>query len=517
MRRLLVSAAQMPGYVRFRKALQAPELAQRATLARVLKGLEATGTAERYQLTATTTYEQFRARVPVTDYTFWEDAILAQKSGARANAVCATPERYQPTSGSTAAQKWIPYPSAFTGEMDAAIQAWMGDVALRFGGAFGGSQYWSLSWLPIEQRVHRPSNDDLELLPAWKRLLLEHVMAVPAQVTYTPTMEESQFATLAYLCARADLSLISVWSPTFWLTLLDRLNLWREDLAETLATGRWTRPGWSAHNLIAPRRPAVAQILKRHQGAELYPYLWPRLRLISCWDSASSAPWAERVRAEHPGVHVQGKGLWATEGVITIPFQGQFPAALTSHFLEWQDLENERVHPTWELREGQVVQPLLSGAHGLLRYKLNDGLTVSGRLHATPTFTFQGRCRETDLVGEKLSARLTEDAFREVEAKTGVRPLTLFAVRTRTRAPYYLLLANENDVPCAALSASTDAALARVFHYRLARELGQLGPVEVRRSASPEALYQKILERKGMLTGDIKFESLAEIAEEHLP
>lgn len=515
MRRLLVTASQLPGHVRFLRALKDPHQAQMAALRRVITSLEYTNTAERLGLYPGMSYEDFAAKVPVTEYAYWEKDILAQKAGAPAQ-VCVQTERYQPTSGSTSAQKWIPYSKQFMREMDAALQAWMGDVGLTHGRAFGGCQYWSLSWLPQSQRENRPSNDDLELLPAWKRMVLERVMAVPSAVTFTKTMDESQFATLAYLCERRDLSLVSVWSPTFWLTLLDRLETWREPLAETLRSGSWKLAGWDSRGLRAPRDPAAAELLSSRSGLDLYAALWPRLKLISCWDSAGSADWAGEVRRRHPKALVQGKGLWATEGVITIPFRGRFPAAITSHFLEFLDLDTGKIHPTWDLRAGQNVQPLLSGGHGLLRYKLNDGLVVKENLLATPTFEFRGRLRETDLVGEKMSSGLAESAFDQVESVTGVRPLSLFAVRTKGKSPYYMLLVKNCDVCPVVIGETTERALGQVFHYRLARELGQLGPVRVQMHAQPETLYQRVQVAKGMLSGDIKMEALTEIAEELL-
>ncbi len=515
MKSLVVLGAQMPGYLRFRSSLRQPENCQRRVLREILGSIEGSVSARRYGIEQNTSYEKFMSAVPVTDYSFWEEDILKQKQTGE-SVICGGVQRFQPTSGSTSAQKWIPYSQSFLKEMDSAIQAWIGDAALKHRAAFRGCQYWSLSWLPQDQRDSRPSNDDLELLPAWKRFLMEGFMAVPAAVTYTRTMEESQFATLAYLCSRRNLSLISVWSPTFWLKLVEQLKAWQEPLARTLHSGSWTMPNLQGQ-VAAPRSVSAARILERFSGEELLKRLWPKLKMISCWDSAGSRQWAENVRQNQPSVEVQGKGLWATEGVITVPFQGRYPAAITSHFLEWLDLDDGRVLPTWKLRPGQQVLPLLSGGHGLLRYKLNDSLLVTGFLQETPTFQFMGRLRETDLVGEKLSAVLAEEAFAAVESETGVRPLSLFAVRTEKRTPYYLALARHSDVQPRVIEEKIETALAKIFHYKLARELGQLGPVQVHLSDHPEAVYQQVFQKKGMLAGDIKFEALSEIAEHLLP
>jgi hypothetical protein len=511
----LLTAAQLPGYLRFVQALRHPEIAQRRRLREIIRSLGDSESVSRYGLRLDMTYEEFAKAVPLTTYNDWEPLILEQIN-THTHKICIETRRYQPTSGSTAAHKWIPYTRAFMKEMDSAVQAWLGDVGLRQGQALRGAQYWSLSWLPQDQRAHRPSNDDLELLPGWKRKILQKMMAVPAAVTFADTMEESQFATLAYLCSRQDLTLVSVWSPTFWLTLLDRLTEWQPLLAETLSTGKWAFPNFKA-TLPAPRNIQAARLLETMAGEGLLKKLWPILSQISCWDSAGSELWTKKIRATFPGVTVQGKGLWATEGVITIPFQNKFPAAVTSHFLEWIDLDSLAVLPTWKLKKGQRVQPVLTGGHGLLRYKLNDSLEVTDFIQETPTLEFRGRLRETDLVGEKISPQLTMETFDIVEKALDAKLMSLFAVRSLTSQPYYMVLARENGADSNKIGAAVEESLCRIFHYKLARELGQLGAIRVRVEKNPELIYQEIFERKGMLSGDIKIEPLVEVSEEFLP
>lgn len=511
----LVLGAQIPGYLRFKSALKNPERAQRTKLKQILTSLAGSHISSKFNLTTNMSYESFRNQVPTTDYEFWKDFILEQKNTGK-NILCTGIKRYQPTSGSTSSQKYIPYSKCFMNEMDQAIQAWLGDLGLSSRKAFSGCQYWSLSWLPEAQRALHPGNNDLELLPSWKAHLLEKTMAVPSNVNMTHTMEESQFATLSYLCTRKDITLVSVWSPTFWLVLLHQLDRWQEIIAHTLETGEWKYPSWSS-NLIPPKKnKSAADILRSKKNEDLYKTLWPRLNFISCWDSAGSQTWANEIRKKHPGVRVQGKGLWATEGVFTIPFKNRYPAAITSHFFEWIDLDNGQIHPTWELRKGQKVQPLLTSASGLLRYKMCDELVVADFLKNTPTFEFKGRLRETDLVGEKLSNQLVQETFESLCLESGVRPVSMLAVRTKKCRPYYLVLTHECEASEEFLENKIEDSLSRVFNYKLAREMGQLDKVKVRKEQQPEEFYYQSFTRKGMLKGDIKLEALAEISEEFL-
>jgi len=57
-----------------------------------------------------------------------------------------------------------------------------------------------------------------------------------------PSIEHFRYTTLLCLLGCEDLALISVWSPTFLLTLLDDLPLWVDSLCGDLHDGRVRPP-----------------------------------------------------------------------------------------------------------------------------------------------------------------------------------------------------------------------------------------------------------------------------------
>lgn len=411
------------------------------------------------------TYEAFRDRVAPATYEDLAHRLASWREG-RQKAL-----RWQPTSGSTARRKWIPYTQGLLEEFDAAAGAWIADLSRRHPGAFRGRQYWSLSWIPDELREAGMDADDLSLLPGWKRWALGRTMAVPPEVAHLPCSAESLLATAAWLAACDRLTLISVWSPTFALSLMRTLVDHRSLLAEGLRTGSWP---WGA----GPRHPRQAALLREAGGAptpEFFRALWPRLALLSAWEDASSAPHAAHLKALLPEVAFQGKGLWATEGVVSIPFGGLRPLALTSHFLEFRCLATGRILPAWALEPEQEVQPLLSTSGGLLRYALDDRIQVSGFLERTPCVAFLGRLGGTDLVGEKLDEAGVSRLLEGLEQAHGTRCVALFAVQAD---PCHYALLVEGAPAGPELGRDLEARLQEFHHYRLARELGQLGPSE---------------------------------------
>lgn len=490
----------LPAYLAFLRALKHPEEAQRTRLAAVLGHLSST---DRWgDCSSRCTYEKFQEKAQPCFYSDLEPDLSQQRHSGSPR-ISPTCTRWQPTSGSTSPRKWIPYPPAFLSELNVAAGAWMVDLARRFPGAFRGRHYWSLSWLPTELRQGGMASDDLTLLPAWKRLGLGKVMAAPSSVGILPTNEDAMVAIATWLAARTDLSLISVWSPTFGLALLRTLSEQRESIAKTLEHGLW------AFSIPAPRNRRVAAMLRQWDGdlaSAFFRELWPGLRLLSAWDAAGSQTHAANLAAKLPQASLQGKGLWATEGVVTIPFQDLLPLALTSHFLEFRCLSTDRIFPAWKLELEQELQPLLTTSSGLVRYALEDRVKMTGFLQRTPCLTFLGRLGGTDMVGEKLDAQAVAGLFRPLADNHGIRCITLFAVEGDS--PHYCLLAEGEAASSVALQTGLEDALCAFHHYRLARELRQLAPAEVLIVRDSSAILTKRANLCGFISGEMKVQPL---------
>lgn len=466
-------------------------------------------------------WEAFREQLPLTRYGDWKERIQAQREG-RLQLVNSPLQRYQPTSGSSEALKLIPYTQAFLGELDSAIGPWLSSLYRQHPGIATGRHYWSVSWLPESQRklLDGNFNDDSELLGVAKRILAARSQAVPAGVAFAGGADDAMFATLAWLVAHDDLRMLSVWSPTFALQQLDSLAQWAPELARVLASGSWGTRAGSLRDVPVPHRPDRARRLTALEGlspAELAQRLWPGLALVSAWDTADAAPWAAQLRLALPQAAFEGKGLWATEGVVTIPYEDRYPLAYQSHVYEFERLADGVVLAPWELREGDEVSPIISGGNGLLRYRLDDRIAVTGFMGQIPCFQFLGRRFGVDLVGEKMSPDAARQVLAEAALESGVEPVSLLAVDARGegRSRYVALFSRADTEtqlgPNAALAHAVEQKLRRHFHYDLARDLHQLEPAAAIVVDDGWALYQSIAVATGMIEGNIKPESVRRV------
>jgi hypothetical protein len=155
------------------------------------------------------------------------------------------------------------------------------------------------------------------------------------------------------------------------------------------------------------------------------------------------------------------------------------PLAVTSHFYEFFDFNTGKIHPSWNLKKGQIMRPLLTTGSGFFRYALSDKVKVVDFMGECPCLEFLGRMDGIDLVGEKLSPEAAQDIINIITQKYGVLPITLYVVLTDNgEKPFYMLLCEgeKNSVLRTSMSNEVENLLRKHFHYNLARDLNQLSP-----------------------------------------
>jgi hypothetical protein len=231
------------------------------------------------------------------------------------------------------------------------------------------------------------------------------------------------------------------------------------------------------------------------------------LTLISSWDTASAERWAKNLQDRVANVAFEGKGLWATEGVVTIPFNNRYPLSYQSHFYEFLNLESGQTGPSWALKVGDIVSPVITTGSGLIRYVIDDELEVTGFYEQVPCFLFLGRKMTVDLVGEKID-QITAQKVLATFQKEDYVPVSLLGIEfCEIKKPHYVLL-SEGNLAKQPSATELDELLKENFHYELARNLGQLDEPEVKHVDDAWHYYKTLAMHNGMIEGNIKPEPL---------
>ncbi|OTG82819.1 GH3 auxin-responsive promoter [Acinetobacter sp. ANC 5054] len=455
-------------------------------------------------------YEQFTKKFPLTRYANWKSKIEQSRSSGKNSLGPGRIVRFQPTSGSSEAIKFIPYTQLFLDELDEAIGLWLCNLYREHPKLKNSTHYWSVSWLPESQRKlleNSNLNDDSALLNVSKRVLSKITQSVPTEIALASSAEDAMFATAVYLVADKHLGMISVWSPTFALQLLDIIQQSKDEIIHVLKYGNWQREGLNF--LAVPK--SCEQCYKLQQldltDASAWKKLWPKLSLISSWDTASAAQWAEQLQQRVDGVAFEGKGLWATEGVVTIPFADRFMLSYQSHFYEFLLQDTNQVVPSWQLKLGDIVSPVITTGSGLIRYVIDDELEVMDFYEQVPCFQFLGRKMTVDLVGEKLDHNAAVQILAQFK-QDDYLPISILGIeQCSDKKPHYILL-SEGNVDKQPTAQDLDRSLKQYFHYELARDLGQLDEPEVKHVDDAWDYYKTLAMNNGMIEGNIKPEPL---------
>jgi hypothetical protein len=392
----------------------------------------------------------FRAAVPIVNYDALRPWIARIETGDADVLFAGRPVAFELTGGSAGGAKLIPYSADGLADFRRSILPWLHEVTRRYD--IGGSAYFSISPATRAPRVIAGipvGLPDGAYLGDRAAAVLSEVTAVPLRVAALTDVGRWRRETLRHLAAARDLELVSVWSPTFLLRLLD-------DLPDPCA-------------------------------------LWPRLKLVSCWASAASAPFARELAARLPQAALQPKGLLATETVVTVPDAHDRPVLTRHGFFEFE--RGAGLHRSDELEAGEIYAVVATTASGLYRYRTGDLVRcLAATAGGPPVLEFVGRgdlvC---DLAGEKLSEPF---AARCLAPIGGFR----FLLPEAAGNGYVLAVESGRSVDLDRVERS----LCENPQYAYARRLGQLKPLRLCHVDRLFDRYASLQIGRSVRIGDVK-------------
>jgi GH3 auxin-responsive promoter len=396
------------------------------------------------------TVDDFRDRIPLVSYDELRPWLEEIERGDSDVLFAGRPVAFERTGGSTGGTKLIPYSLEGLEDFRRALLPWLLGGAKAHG--VTGRVYLAIS---PAARAHEHLHGvpvgltDGAYLGEAVGAILSKLSIVPFELAGVEDIGRWRAETLRHLSHAEDLELISCWSPTFFLRLLDELD----DPVD----------------------------------------LWPHLKLVSCWAAASSRPYADALMARMPHARLQPKGLMSTESVVTVPDENGRPVLTPHGFFEF--LEGRRTRSASELVTGSTYEVVVTTASGLYRYRTGDLVScVDSMGPSLPVLEFMGRGGLTaDLVGEKLTEGFVSTCLEDVPGFRVLAPAT-------DRSGY--VLATETGA-CEDIG-RIERKLRANPQYDYARRLGQLRAV---RLAEVNDLFDRYVDAQikgGVRLGDVK-------------
>ena len=334
--------------------------------------------------------EKFQNKIPIVNYEDIKEFVEKEKSGENNVLLSDKIKLFELTSGSTSDVKYIPYTEKFLKSYMNGVFSWIYNLYQNNKRLFLGSSYWSVS--PILKREAVTSGgirvgieDDTSYFDKVSAFFLNKLFTVPKEIKNIQNMEDFLLITAVFLLLSENLAMISVWSPSFLMILLDFIEknhkvicqivksedlgteffadknlgnkkyfqiiqkkyrkLWKKNRSKFLINyfEKYEKNILSKNdktqNLEITEKNNENEIMAENKNLETksgnkivenfvdYSVIWEKLSLVSCWADSDSyeifIKLKEKLNPNKKNINLkfQGKGLMSTECIVSFPLE----------------------------------------------------------------------------------------------------------------------------------------------------------------------------------------------------
>ena len=344
--------------------------------------------------------EKFQNKIPIVNYEDIKEFVEKEKVGKSNVLLSDKIKLFELTSGSTSDVKYIPYTENFLKSYMNGVFAWIYNLYQNNKRLFLGSSYWSVS--PILKREAVTSGgirvgieDDTSYFDKVSAFFLNKLFTVPKEIKNIQNMEDFLLITAVFLLLSENLAMISVWSPSFLMILLDFIEknhkvicqivksedlgteffadknlgnkkyfqiiqkkyrkLWKKNRSKFLINyfEKYEKNILSKNdktqNLEITEKNNENEIMAENKNLETksgnkivenfvdYSVIWEKLSLVSCWADSDSyeifIKLKEKLNPNKKNMNLkfQGKGLMSTECIVSFPLENVKNGSVVAH------------------------------------------------------------------------------------------------------------------------------------------------------------------------------------------
>lgn len=226
--------------------------------------------------------------------------------------------------------------------------------------------------------------------------------------------------------------------------------------------------------------------LMREKAPRLQELL-PDLKAVITWDGGYVRPFLDQLKVALPGIQFLPMYSMSTETIETLPHKTgdkiSFLPLSRGMYPEFQDTENDKILPPFDLIPGKTYVLIVSDEWGLRRYDTHDVFLVNRMVQGIPELSFVKRKGLTSsLTGEKLTEDHVLELTQSLQKKfpeLAKLPFTLFPVAREKEFGYELaVIGRLPAVP--KILPFADEELGRInSEYRVKVSSGRLSPLTV--------------------------------------
>lgn len=497
--------------------------------------------------------KEFQRNLPIINYDDMVNFIEMEKNGEKNILLSDKIELFELTSGSSSSTKYIPYTKNFLKNYMSAIYTWLYDLYKNNKFLYAGTVYWSISPLLKREKFTKGHirvgiEDDTSYFNKISAYILNIIFTVPKEIKNIENMEDFYLLTALFLLLSKNLVMVSIWSPSFLLVLIEFIEENKEKILSILekkeldyfifkdkklkneryfySIKKKYRKLWKYE-----RVKELKEILLTYKKDINFSEVWKKLKLISCWADGSSNYYFLKLKEKMKNVNFQAKGLMSTECIVSFPIskiENGSIVAYKSFFYEFLELTGEKeikksnIKLLHEVEIGKKYLLIVTTNAGLYRYNTNDIVEIVEFYQNIAVIKFIGRNNKySDIMGEKLENSFVEKVVEKLLKKYELNenfnllaPSKIKSSNTKESVFYtlFLKLKNEKNVEKSQLiflEKDLNRYLCKAYHYNYAYELKQIeeARVFIIEEENPLKIYMEEKTKKQKL-GDIKYQIL---------
>ncbi|MCX5678748.1 MAG: GH3 auxin-responsive promoter family protein [Candidatus Omnitrophica bacterium] len=449
----------------FEKATTDPIKAQERVLLKYLSRNMRTEYASKYNFSAIKSIEDFRARLPLSDYAAIKPYIDRMKKGASGVLTADKVNFFGITSGSTGEPKFIPVTKYSQARKSDLMNIWAYYLTKDHPKIFDGR---ILGIISPEIKNHTDAGIPYgpEDGHAYNNLpeVIKRLYVLPYELFYIDSYDARYYCILR-IAIEHNITTIATLNPSTLTLLCQKIpalqngiidDIERGTLDEGLEIAPDIRRAIEGSLKPNPRRASELKALLNKQGKLLPKDFWPHLDLIECWKGGTVKGYLSRLPDYFGNVAVRDFGCLSTEARSSVPMSDSGAGgalAVQTNFYEFiprEDLDKaqKRVLLCDELETGREYLLIVTTAGGLYRYNIDDIVCVKGFFNKTPIIEFiQKGHNVVSITGEKVYESHIEEAVTGSVAKhkTAIRSFSASAVTGEI--PRYVFLIEFEGTP----------------------------------------------------------------------
>lgn len=427
--------------------------------------------------------EDYRSRVPISEWSAFEPYIDALKKGAPDILFHGITQYFARTTGTTGIVKLIPISVA-----EMTVRTVVGDIRNLERGIgcgrlaeliSGKYRFFTMSGtLSIEKTeagIPIGSISGMATKIDGSSGTTRGMLAIPAMLlNYFEEGEE--YFHVAMRCALYYRNIAAAAGPNP--KQMENMILYAkehaEELIEEIRTGTSAFPlpdevKAAMKDVLVPNPERAEELRALYERDRFIPrYYWPDLVAGFFWLSGSIGVYADALRPYLPeNITFMDLGYTASEASITMTLEPETPASILltyAGFFEFLPLDGGAPLLAHEVEVGKDYEILLTTYSGLYRYRIHDIIHVDGFRGDTPLIHFQMKAGDVaNLVGEKLSGALLFETARDALAdRFGVVALQVYPDPIDRRYVFYI----EPD-----RAVEDDGSLSELVHQNMVKKI----------------------------------------------